>query len=869
MRTLREWLVRLANTLRPARSDADMAEELRSHLEMAGVGAHAGRLAHGLESMRDQRGLSWLRDFGRDIRHGLRRLVREPAFSLVAIASLALGIGANTSIFTLVDRVLIRPLPVPHPEALVFLSAVGTDGGGGAPPYPCFERFREGAPAFESLSAFAADELPIEVDGAAEQVFGQVASGNYFDLLRLTPALGRLMRPDDERLEPAVAVIGYAYWQRRFGGDPAAIGRTITFRQRPFTIVGVTPPEFSGLLPGRRVDLTLPITVERQYMSDAGGWWMEAIGRRRAGVTTEEARVQVDTIFQGFMASSEPSGLRTKYFDRMELTSAARGMNRLRLRFATPLYGLTVVAALVLAIACVNLGSLLLVRGGVRSREFAIRLATGAGAGRLVRQSLTETGLLVAAGATAGLAVAVPLSRVIAASFAVGRNPIVLDVALDWRVVIFTAAVSAIVAFTAGALPALRTLAADPQHALQHAEERVAGSRRVAGVSQALIAVQVSISCVLVVSAVLFGRSIIALRNVDTGFARDHVLTMSLDPMLPPGAEAERRVMFWKNILERVREMKTVRAASLSVFTPLSGRDTTSGVTVAGFQPRDETDRLVHVNHVTAEFFRTFGMALLAGRSVDQEDVEGRQPVVVINEASARAYFGSHDPIGQVMSFGPDQRRVVVGVVRDARHLSLRETPPRFAFIPLWQPHRVGSRITLSVATDQDGAGLVRAIAHEAIALEPRTLVSDVIGVEEQIDATLVSERLLATLGLTFAAIALGLAAVGVYGIASYSVARRRVEFGIRMALGASPGRVAASVIAQLLPPLAAGIAGGLVLAVPAARLGRALLFGVSPDSVSVYAFSALLLAALAMLAAAVPAWRARSIDPTEALRRG
>jgi len=885
MHLLREWLVRLWATLRPQRSDQDLEAELRLHLEMeaergiqaggASSGAvqaaaiRAGGVAQAMEAVRDRRGLPWLTDFSRDLRYGLRGLVRDPTFSIVAIVSLALGIGANSAIFSLVDAVMLRTLPALHPQELEFLEAFGSEGGGGAPPYPCFERFRRESSAFVGMSAFATDQLRIEVDGAVEQVFGQLASDNYFTLLGVGPEVGRLMTPGDEALSPSVAVIGYGYWQRRFGGDPNVVGRIVTFRSQPFTIVGVTPRSFWGLEPGRQVDVTLPITLERQYVADADDWWFRAIARLRPGSTTDQATAQIDNIFQSYMKDRDTSGLRSRYFARMRTMPASHGSSGLRSRFGKPLYGLAIVGALVLLIACTNLGSLLLVRGAARAREFAIRLATGAGSGRLFRQLLTETGLLFVFGTAAGLAMAPAAIAVLTGFFTVGRNPILLDVSFNWKLAAVAVSVAVVAGLVTALWPALRALGTDPQATLKDSENRLAGSRRLAAVTHVLVVVQVAIAFVLLVTAVVFARTMVNLRAVDLGFSAEHVLTMSLDPMIPDGAPAERRSQFWADVLDRVRALPGVRAASLSVLTPLSGRDTNRGIDVPGFVPRDPTERIVHLNHVSEDYFRTFGIEIVRGRAFTRRDAEAAARVVMINEAAAKAYFGGRDPIGSHVRFGKSDDYEVVGVVKDYKHLSIREAAPRFGFAPLWQPLNGISRITLAVVTDRPRPLLAQGIAQEVHTVHAETLVSDVTRIEDQIDATLVSERLVSVLALGFATLALGLAAIGVYGVLSYSVAQRRAEFGIRSALGASRPSLMFGVLHGMVLEVVAGAAIGLPLAAAAARVAQGLLFGVNPDDPRQYLLSAVLLAVVVAAAAVWPVRQALSIDPAETLRRG
>ena len=884
MRHLRLFRHRLRSLFRLRTVEDELERELSLHLEQltrermaaglsAAEAARAARRAFGApdlakEQCRDARRVGLVEDLVKDLGFALRLLRRSPAFALTAVLSLALGIGANTAIFSLVDTVLLRSLPLERPHELVFLQVAGSERRGGAPPYPCFERFRDETSSFYGMAAFAADELRLEVDGTLEQVFGQVASGSYFDVLGLKPAAGRLITMDDERLDPPVAVIGHGYWQRRFGGAPGAIGRTITFRDRVYTIVGVTAPGFWGLLPGRRVDVTLPITQERRLLADGGAWWFDAVARLRPGATVAQATAETDTIFQAFLNGRGRSpDLRRKHFEHVELAPAARGLERLRSRFSRPLYALTLVAGIVLAVACANLASLLLARGAARAREFAIRLATGAGSGRLFRQLLTETLLLFALGTLAGLLLARVAIQGLTGFFAIGRNPILLDVQFDWRLAAFAAAIALGAGLLTGLWPAVRALRTDPQGAIKDGDTRLAGSPRSGAVGRLLVAGQVALSLVMLVAAVMFVRTMANLRAVDLGFSGSRVLTLSLDPLFPEGTAPGAREQFWRGVLERVRGLPGIHAASLSVLTPLSGRDTGKFVTVAGFRPRDETDRIVRLNHVSEDYFRAFGIEVLSGRAFTPRDARDGLKVAVVNEATAKAYFAGRNPIGQTLSFGESAVYHVVGVVRDHKHMSVRQPAPRFAFVPLWQPVDGVSRITLAVSSDQAPSRLARGLADEVRALHPRTLVSDVIGLEEQIDATLLSERLLSTLATTFAALAVALAAVGLYGILSYAVARRRAEFGLRMALGASPARVASGMFKEVLVQVAAGLAIGLPVALLAAHSAEGLLFGITPADPRSYLASAAALTVVACLATWLPARRACAIDPSETLR--
>ena len=885
MRVLDVWRLRIRALLNGRHADRDLDTELEAHLDYLteehiarGLSprearAHAMREFGGMvrlkEECRDARGVSWLTNAVQDIKYGVRLLRRTPGFTIAAVVTLALGIGANTAIVSLVNTVMLRTLPVERPEELVFVQTAGSEGRGGTPPYPYFERLRAETTAFAGMTAFAADELRLQVNGTLEQVFGEIASGNYFEMLGVKPLAGRLLTPDDEKLDPPVAVIGFGYWQRRFGGDPDAIGARIAFADRVFTIVGVTPPEFWGMSPGRQVDVILPITQARAMLSNTDTWsWYSMIARLHPGTTAEQARTQADTVFQSFMNTGTLTGeMRMKHFARMELTTAARGPDRLRSRFSKPLYALTLVAALVLIIACVNLGNLLVVRGSARTREFAIRLATGASSGRLLRQLLTETCLLFLMGAVTAVPVAIVVIRGLTGFFAIGRQPIVLDVRYDWTLAAVAVVVSLVAAGLTGLWPAIRTSRMDPHRAMKDGDGRTVGSHRLAGSARILVASQVALSLVLVVGALLFVKTIVNLRSVDPGFTGERVLTMSLDYVVAGGASAAMREQFWRATLERVRAIAGVRAASLSVLTPLSGRDTGRRISVAGFQPRSQADATVHLNHVSEGYFETFAIELVRGRAFTASDRSGAARVAILNEAAADAYFGGRSPIGESLRLGDSPAYEIVGVVRNHKHRNLREESPRFAFIPVWQPVDGLSRITLSVSSVEPPATLARTVTPEVRTIHAGTLVTDVISLDEQIAATLVSERLLSTLASALAVLALGVAAIGLYGVLSYSVARRRSEFGVRLALGARPARIASAIFAEVAVAVGAGVAIGIPLALLSARSAESMLFRVTTSDPAIYVSSVVVLAVVAALAAYAPARRAAGADPMTSLR--
>ena len=799
-----------------------------------------------------------------DLRYALRMIRNSPGFATVVVVTLAIGIGANTAIVSLLHTVLLRALPVKDAAELVFVRTAGERGLGGAPAYPYFEGIREQVSSFSGMAAFSADELRVEVDGAVEQVMGQVVSGNYFQVLGVTPAAGRLMTSADERLDPPVAVIGYGYWQRRFGGAPGAIGRSVSFRNRSFTIIGVTPPRFHGLELGRQVDVTLPITTESGLVENAQVQWFQAVARLQSGVETRQAAAEADARFQSMRAEQSRFDERAATrFARIELTPASRGMDRLRERFARPLTIMTMVTGMVLLIACTNLGGLLLVRGAMRRREFAVRLATGASSARLLRQVMTETLVLFVFGAAAGLFVAYVAIEGLTGFFATGRRPILLDVQYDWRLILYALGVTLATGVLTGVWPAVRALRVDPQMAMKD-QARLAGWHQ-SKARQVLVGAQVALSLALLVAAALFARTMANLRAADLGFTPGGVLTMSVDPGPSRNGATETDPQLWTQWLEQVRALPGVRSASLSVLTPLSGRNTGAVIAVPGESSRGS----VRLNHVSEDYFQTFGIALLSGRSFTRQDAAGGLKVAVLNETAVRTVFPGRSPLGERVELGGAGLYEIVGVVGDHKHLSVREAAQPFAFVPLEQPVHPISRLTLSVSTETLGSTTARAVANEVHALHPRTLVSDVIAVDAQIDETLVSERLLSMLATGFALMVLALAAIGLYGIVSYAAAARTTEFGLRLALGAPRSHVAAGVIADAMTPVVGGIAIGLPLALGTARAAQRLLFGVTPADAASYLVGAGALLLVAAAAAWLPAQRACGLDPAETLRRG
>src|SRR6266540_3273341 len=802
-----------------------------------------------------------------DLRYGARMMWKHPGFTAVAVLTLALGIGANTAIFSLIDAVLLKTLSVERPEQLYFISSGGLRSDGNAPPYPCYELFRDGNRSFIGLAAFSPINPKLKIDGQLEEVRGQRVSGNYFSLLGVPALLGRTLTPADDSVlgqggpDGVVAVISYNYWTRRFGQSPEVIGKKAQLGDQPVTIVGVTPPGFYGLLPGAEMNISLPITVAGAVMiPQKTSTWFRAVGRLKPGVPVEQARAELDTILQAYQEELPLSAeTRRDRFARIELPSASKGLDTLRRKFSRPLQALMAIVALVLLIACANVANLLLARAAARRKEFAVRLALGASRLRLLRQLLTESLLLVSLGGLLGLLVARWGSAFLVSFFAAGRGRIFVNLSLDYRVLLFTAGVALLTGLVFGMAPALQAARIDPNPGLKDSSGTSTRARSRFG--KTLVVAQVALSLLLLVGAGLFVRTLHNLKQIDAGFQRDGVLTMSISPM-ETTYQGARLTNLWKDVLARVERLPGVRSASLSTLSPLDGGGRGVSVTVPGFTLSTERDKEIGLNQVSPGYFQTFGIAVAHGRSFTDNDHESAPKVALLNETAARFYFGDRSPLGAQISFNdrPNVARVlyqVVGVVKDARYRNLREPQSL---------DRLGW-LRLAVRAEGRPADLANAVSNELRAAGPDILPSDISTLSEQVDQSLLQERLVATLALFFGLLALSLACLGLYGVLSYDVARRTNEIGIRMALGANARWVVQLVLRETLGWVVLGVTLGLGAALATTRWVESLLFGLKPHDPLTIGLAALVLLAVAAVAGYLPARRAARIDPLVALR--
>jgi predicted permease len=894
---VRSWL---RASSRRADFEREMQDEMRAHLELyqadlrrRGVPeeearrralAEFGSVAARKEECRDQVGLRLLDELRGDVSYAFRLLRRSPAFTLVALLSLGLGIGANTAIFTLIDTVLVKTLPVEDPQHLFFVdNSGGKSGGSSGPPYPCFEVLRDHNRFLSGIAAFNARMFKVSIDGVPERVRGQYASGSYFDVLGVRAAHGRVLAPADDS-EPgrggpggAVAVISDGFWTRRFGRDPAVLGKSVQVGTQWVTIVGVTPPGFLGLHAGAPLDITLPIMLVEQGLQSKQSWWLSVIGRLPPGASVEAARADLEVLWDAYLTDvGMPRAKRGDYFSGIALVPAAKGANNLRRTYAEPLLIVMAIVGIVLLIGCANVANLLLARATARQNEMAVRLAIGASRGRLVRQLLTEGVVLVALGAGAGL-----LFARWGASFLIGvlsgpAQRVVLEPRFDLRVLGFTAGVSIATALLFSLAPALRATRVDA--AKPGAAGRTTTHSRL---GRALVVVQVTLSVVLLCGAALFLRTLHNLNTVPSGFDRDGVLTMQVEATVPgrtvkPKTPAEYRAdharlgAIWTGFIDRVREVPGVSSASVAAMNPLSGWY--RGVSMAIHDPvkGPEKGRGISINQVTDGYFETTGIRLLSGRLFTARDRAGSLRVAILNETATRSSFGSESPLGRKVSF-PGQyvqdEFEIVGVVADSRYRDLRTPDERMAYLPLEQAIDPITDAVVAVRAPGDVTRLapsLRAIVAETV---PGGFVTGVTTMEQNVEMSLVRERMLALLATFFAALALILACIGLYGVMAYRVARRTREIGIRIAVGARQQTVVWMMVRETLLLVTIGAALGTLASLAANRYIAGQLFGLTPrDPIAIVAALSLL-TIVTMAAGYVPARQASRIDPVKALR--
>ena len=812
----------------------------------------------------------------RDVTFGARVLRRNPVFALTAILSLALGIGANTTMFSLVNALLLRDVAVGDPGQLVEIWRTTQFGRGTAFSYPAYEKLRDENTAFDGLIALSKNTTA-GIAGTATPAMGRFVSGNFFEVLRLTPAAGRLFSVHDDRLDApdgaAVAVISHRFWQRAFGGSADAIGQTLRVAAVPFSIVGIAPRDFDDLVVGRPADFFIPMSSEPLLRRDsllrsAPSNWLGIVGRVKHRITKDAAQANLEPIFARFMADvaatvPDAEARQRLQAQRVFLESASAGVSDVRRDFSRPLLLLMAAVSLVLLIACANVVNLLLARGVARRREMAVRLAIGASRFRLVRQLLTESALLCAAGGGLGLALSAWVAPLMLSLITQGGAPIDLDVEPDRRVLFFTASVAFGACLLAGLFPALRTARADITPSFQANARALSLTRESSRWGHALIAAQVALSLLLVAGAALLVATLRNIRGVHPGFNPENVVLLALDPARV-GYTGERLTRYYREVLDGVRSLPGIEAASLSRVTPISGGGIDLPITIEG-RPR-EPGVMVLANRMSDGFFATMAIPIRLGRDFVPADAARKPIAAIVNDALARRYFGDEHPIGRRFMLSGPEPLEIVGVVADSKYLTLREAAKPTAYLYALHVEEPGA-LTLSARTSGDPLAFAHAIRDRVQSIGTTVPVSQARTLSRQVERSLVTERLVARMLGGFAVLSLLLAALGLYGVLGYAVARRTGEIGLRLALGATRGGVLRSVLRQSLIAVAVGSAIGASATLMLSRPLAELLYGVTPSDPGVLAAAVACLFVVATAAAAVPAWRAARVDPLVALR--
>lgn len=915
---LKIFFDRIVALIRKRHIELELDEEIRTHLAMSieeylrqGMSPEEARFAAlrsfgGIEQMkevhRESRGFPVVDGIVADIRYACRVLMQNKAWTVTVVLTLALGIGANGAIFSWINVAMLRKLPIENPDDVIRFRHVGKndmatlsseygympDNVRGGFSYPMYEQFRQNNQTLIDIAASApvAGNVNLVVDGQAEIVSAFLASANFYELLGIKAALGRILIADDDR--PAAvpaAVISYGYWERRFGSNPNAVGKIVQANKVSVTIVGVLPPEFTGIerAVGTARDISFPLALDSQLINNVPTpgedipveprlnqstyWWLRIIGRLKPGVTAPQVEANFDGMFRqsaragfdSYLSSLSPqergsSDYRSRTeIPHLKVTSASRGLYDLDPNARRSIALISAVVGLILLVVCANVANLLLSRAAARQKEISVRMSMGATRLRLMRQLLTESVIVALLGGTLGIAVAYWGKQLLPA--AAGQAP------FDWHVFAFTGALSVITGILFGFAPAVRATSKTLNLALKETGRSVIGSRAV--LTKGILILQVAISLVLLVGAGLFLQTIRNLRDVSTGFDPMNIVLFRLNPQLNRYDRA-RIALLYSQIQERLSVLPDVRNVAVASMSLLSGGENITRIVVQG-EPLRTDNEILTVN-VGPNYFETLGLPLLIGRAFTGRDDQGAPKVAIINEAAAHKYFANKNPIGRRFGSRPEEsdQIEIIGVVRDAKYNSLRDPAPPTKYMPMFQGPLLGS--VFHVKTTGDPALLIPAIREAVRQIDSNLPVTNVSTQMEQIEGRFAQEKLFAQAYTLFGSLALLIASIGLFGLMSYSVTRRTNEIGIRMALGAQRADVVQMVMRESLALVCSGLILGLATALAAGRLIKTLLFGLSPADASTIVVSVVIMIAVSAFAGYLPARRASHVDPMVAL---
>ena len=899
------WHHRILNIFRSNRVSRDIQREIDFHIaeRVDDLVAHGMSVEDARRTARRQFGnegtqreatrrmdiAEWVESVAGDIRYAARALLRSPVFAIVTIASLGLGIGANTTIFSLLDAVVLRPLAVDHPSELAYLAITDSNvveptGATGSVYFtnPIWEQVRDRQDAFSAIAAFGETSFDLAEGGEARRVSGLYVSGDYFRTFGVTAAAGRLFTStDDVRGCAGSAVLSYRFWEREYGAAPDVVGRVIRLNGFPFDISGIADASFRGADVGREPDVFVPLCAQAVIRGNSNNlnarssWWLRVIGRYKPGVDVRQARARLAAISRAAFEETIPQHWRVseqqEYVTRrLNAAPAERGFSDVRSQYGKALFALMAGVVLILLIACANVANLLLSRAESRHRELAIRLAIGAARSRVLRQLVTESVVLAVAGAVVGVLLArAGTSALVALITSPGPGGAVsLDLTLNWRLLAFTVLIASLTVVLCGMYPAWRATRVNAESAMKAQARGVVEGHTRFRLGKALVVAQVAFSLVLVVSALFLVGTLSKLSRLDPGFTPDGVLLATID-LRRAGIQGDALGITHRQLLERVRATPGVVAASSSDLTPVGNSSWNDEIVIDGFTPKSMMDAVTWFNEVSDGYFSTMGTRLLGGRDFGAGDVPGSEKVAIVNDAWSRHFFGNQSPLGRQFRVRAGNSLsasyTIVGLVENSKYRSLREDAEPIAYVPSSQTE-AGPRRIVEVRAQGSAAAIVPALRQLLRDISPNITV-DFRTLSGQLAMSLQRERMLAVLSAMFGTVALALAVLGLYGVTSYSVARRRGELGVRIALGAMRARVVRLVLGEVGIVVVIGLVIGTIGARAASTQVAPFLYDAAPTDVTVYLAAAFLLAGVAFVAGLIPAWRAARVDPIEALR--